>query len=193
MPSHLALLRILTLAAVATGCTAVKASYHVSTADQAVAEARKYGAADSAVYEYTMSVRYLEESKEKLGFSHYRASEQLARKSAEWADKAVISVQEHKRVDGGPGIEDRPDAPPPPPPQPVQPPVPDPVTGLAPVPGQPSTVVFPEPTVEVDQFGIPIVTPDTPATPWNTPAPAPVPVPEPAPVDPFAEPVEGEP
>ena len=189
MPSHLATLKIAALpltmvALLATGCTAIKASYHVSAADQAVAEARKYGAADSAVYEYTMSVRYLEESKEKLGFSHYRASEQLARKSAEWADKAVISVQEHKRVDGGTGIEDRADAPPPPPP---------PAPGPPPVPGQPSSVVFPEPTVEVDQFGIPIVTPDTPPTPWDTPAPAPAPVPEPAPVDPFAEPVEGEP
>lgn len=157
------------------GCTALKARYHIATADTAVDEARKYGAADAAVYEYTMSVRYLEESKEKLGFAQYRSSEQLARKAAEWADKAVITTQENKRVDGSPSIEDRA-------------PAPAPVPAPPPVPGQPTSVELPAPTVEVDQFGIPIVTPDTPAPmPAPAPAPAPEPQPEPEP-DPFAQP-----
>ena len=39
---------------VSSGCTAIKATYHVSTADTAVAEAVKFGAPERATYEYTM-------------------------------------------------------------------------------------------------------------------------------------------
>jgi hypothetical protein len=165
---------LLVLAAVAwlaTGCTAIKATYHVSIADQAVAEASRYGAQERATYEYTMAVRYLEESKEKMGFVQYRTCEKLARKSADWADKALIAAEERKRVDGGIDAEDREGTPSP---QPAPQPAPQPVQvdqfGIP--------IVTPEPTsnIQVDQFGIPIVTPDTPSV---VPAPEPAPPPEP--------------
>jgi hypothetical protein len=156
---------VLLLLAIATvaGCTAVKATYHVSVADQAIREARSYDAATQATYEYTMALRYLEASKENLGFSQYKDCEQYARKSAEWADKAIITVQNGKRVNGSLDLSN--DAPPPAAPVPIDQPLP------------------PPPPVQLDQWGIPIVTPDSAQPPAPAPPPPPPPAPAPAPKD----------
>jgi len=173
--------------ALSSGCTAIKATYHVSTADTAVAEAVKFGAPERATYEYTMATRYLEESKEKLGFSQYRSSERLAKKSYEWADKAIISVENRRKVEGEVGFEDQPTpaSPPPPPPAPVVAPAPPatsawgaPAPVAAPAPasawGAPAPVAAPAPA---SAWGAPAAVPASPgpAVVWGAPVPAPAP------------------
>ncbi len=166
------------MALMASGCTAIKATYHVSTADQAVREARSYGAQEHATYEYTMALRYLDESKERLGFDEYRVCEILARKSLEWADKALISLEEGKRIEGAVEIRNE-DLPVPlviPPDGQGPPPMPQPKPP-APPPPVPLPVPAPAP-IQFDQWGIPIPIP----IPLPQPAPARVPPPpEPTP------------
>ncbi len=85
------------VAAIFTGCTAIKATVHVAQADQALAEARNHDAQNLAVYEYTMALRYIEKAREELGSSDHRMTENLAKRSAEWADKAIISIERGRR------------------------------------------------------------------------------------------------
>ena len=79
--------------ALATGCTAVKSTFHVMQADAALAGARDYNAQELAVYEYTMAQRYLEKAREEMGGSDYKMSERLARRSMEWSDRAIIVIE----------------------------------------------------------------------------------------------------
>jgi hypothetical protein len=76
-----------------TACTAAKATYQLVIAEQSVTRAQDYGAPELAVYEYTMALRYLEKSREEAGYAQYRVCVELAEKSAEWADKAIISIE----------------------------------------------------------------------------------------------------
>ena len=87
----------LALAVGATGCTAIKATVHVAQAEQALAEARNRDAQNLAVYEYTMAIRYLEKAREEHGSADYRISENLSKRSAEWSDKAIISIERGRK------------------------------------------------------------------------------------------------
>jgi hypothetical protein len=112
------------------GCTAARAEVSIVTADQALGRAREQDADTLAVYEYTMATRYLEKAKEEAGYSDYKAAQQLADKSANWADQAIIAIEsggrgtdiEHAEQglsDQGLSdqpVEPRPDTPPEPPP-----------------------------------------------------------------------------
>ena len=91
-------LRLLLLPAVlGSGCIALKTTVHVTQAEQALAQARDYNAQEAAPYEYTMAVRYLEKSREEIGWSDYRMSEDLAKRSIEWSDKAIITIERGNR------------------------------------------------------------------------------------------------
>ena len=78
----------------AGGCTAVTSSYHLVDAELTVIRARNYGADEHAVYEYTMANRYLDKAREENGYAEFRMSSELAQTASEWADQAVISMDE---------------------------------------------------------------------------------------------------
>jgi len=82
------------LVLVTTGCTATKASYHLVSAELTVNRARAYGADVHAIYEYTMALRYLDKAREENGYAEYRMATELALTASEWADQAVISMDE---------------------------------------------------------------------------------------------------
>ena len=88
-----------------SGCTAIKASIHIAEAEQALGEAREFGAPELAVYEYTMAVRYLEKAREEIGWSDYRVSENLSKRSMEWSDKSIIAIERGNRGLEGLGEE----------------------------------------------------------------------------------------
>lgn len=87
----------LALAASLAGCTAIKSTVHLAQAEQALAEARNYDSQNLAKYEYTMAIRYLEKAREENGASDYRIAENLAKRSMEWSDKAIISIERGRR------------------------------------------------------------------------------------------------
>ncbi|MBX2796492.1 MAG: DUF4398 domain-containing protein [Myxococcales bacterium] len=76
-----------------SGCTASKASLQLVSAEQALLRAERFEAPTRAEYEYTMAVRYLEKAREEAGYSDFRIADALARKSAEWSDRAIIFVE----------------------------------------------------------------------------------------------------
>ena len=84
------------------GCTAVNASYHLVDAEITVKKAEAYGANVHAIYEYTMALRYLDKAREENGYSEYKLSAELALTASEWADQAVISMDERGLKVGDP-------------------------------------------------------------------------------------------
>ncbi|MBT3218080.1 MAG: DUF4398 domain-containing protein [Proteobacteria bacterium] len=91
------LLVIVTLLGTLTACAAAKATYHLVEADQALKRASDHQAQELAVYEYTMAIRFLEKAREEAGFADYKVSVNLAKQSAEWADKAIIVIEQGGR------------------------------------------------------------------------------------------------
>ena len=79
------------------GCTALKSTVHLAQAEQALVDARGRNAQNLAVYEYTMAIRYLEKAREENGSADYRVAENLAKRSVEWADKAIIAIEGGRR------------------------------------------------------------------------------------------------
>lgn len=80
-----------------SGCAAAKASVQILSAEQALHRAETYQAPEVAVYEYTMATEYLDKAREEAGYADYRIADALARKSAEWSDRAIIFVERHGR------------------------------------------------------------------------------------------------
>ncbi|MCO4746237.1 MAG: hypothetical protein KC912_15675 [Proteobacteria bacterium] len=76
-----------------SGCTAIKSSVHLVQAEQAVTRAEQRNADDDAIYEYTMSLRYLEKAREENGYSDYKDSTTLSKAAVEWAEQAVSAVE----------------------------------------------------------------------------------------------------
>lgn len=91
------------------GCTAVKSTYHLVEAQQAVSRAENRRANELAVYEYTMAVRFLEKAQEEAGYSDYKVSVDLARRSAEWADRSIIAIDSEGRDLDLEGVDQLPD------------------------------------------------------------------------------------
>lgn len=85
---------LLVLLPLMTGCAALKASYHISDASDALNRAEGRQAPELAVYEYTLASRYLAKAKEEAGYSDYRVSVELADLSASWSDRAIIAIGE---------------------------------------------------------------------------------------------------
>jgi hypothetical protein len=71
----------------------------MADAEKALKDAGGYDAAEKAAYEYTMAMRYLEKAKEEISYNEHRAAEDLAKKSQEWSDKAIIFIQRGGRLD----------------------------------------------------------------------------------------------
>ena len=67
-----------------SGCMAAKGSIEVVRADEAVRRAEERGAAEHAIYEHTLSQRYLEKAHEELGRNDFRDATELARSAAPW-------------------------------------------------------------------------------------------------------------
>ena len=79
------------------GCAATQAALQLSKANKAVDRAKAKGAPDYAVYEYTMAENYLEKAREEAGYSDFKDSVMLSQGAAEWADKAIIVIEEEGR------------------------------------------------------------------------------------------------
>ncbi|HHO54148.1 MAG TPA: hypothetical protein ENK18_25575 [Deltaproteobacteria bacterium] len=84
---------LLTITLSISSCTASKVNLELLGAEQSLLRAERYGAPDRATYEYTMALRYLEKAREEAGYSEFRIADALARKSAEWSDRAIIFVE----------------------------------------------------------------------------------------------------
>jgi hypothetical protein len=82
-------LLIVTLASSLVGCGAGRGIYYVWGAEKAFHEAEQRGAEKNAVYEYVLAREYLQKAKEEIGYSDYRAAEQLAAKALLWSNKAA--------------------------------------------------------------------------------------------------------
>ena len=92
---------------VLVGCTASKATLQLVAAEQSLVRAESYEAPVKAEYEYTMALRYLEKAREEAGYSEFRIADALARKSAEWSDRAIIFVERRGKAELS--VDDLPD------------------------------------------------------------------------------------
>jgi len=71
-----------------TGCIAGKAGYYLVDAEQAYRAAEEAGAAELAVYEFTLAKEYRDKAWEEAGYSDYGPAEEYAKKSQEYSQKA---------------------------------------------------------------------------------------------------------
>jgi hypothetical protein len=79
----------LLLGAVASGCTAARASYFVLDAERKLQTAVEAGAEERAVYEFTLAREYLWKAREEVNSSDFGAAEQLCKKSVTWSAQAL--------------------------------------------------------------------------------------------------------
>ena len=79
-------------------CTAVRAGVQLQDAMSARDAADAKDASVNAPYEFTMAGLYLDKAWEEMGSGSYRTCVQLARKSAEWSDHAVVQVERGRRT-----------------------------------------------------------------------------------------------
>lgn len=97
----------LVLVVALAGCSAGRAAVALVQADRAIDNARRRGAPEEAPYELAMAEAYLTKAREEAHFSSYRASVELARGAADWADRAIIQMEQ----EGTAGSASAPDAP----------------------------------------------------------------------------------
>ena len=160
----------LLLAALLGGCTAVKASIQLVSAEQALVRAETYGASESAEYEYIMALRYLEKAREEAGYSEFRMADALARQSAEWSDRAIIFVERRGRTNINlDDFQNMPEAVPPPAPASLGPEPESEHVPPPPIPGDapPAGPAGEETDILQELFGeeaTPTPTPDAPAS-----------------------------
>lgn len=76
-----------------SGCTAAKATIQIVSAEQALRRADTHDCERIAAYEYVMAEQYLAKAREEAGYSEFRIADALARRSAEWSDRAIIFVE----------------------------------------------------------------------------------------------------
>lgn len=81
-------LMTLALLALASGCTAIKATAHVVQIEEAIYDAETAKADSKAIYEYTLATEYRMKAREEWGYSSFGAAEMLARKSTDYARQA---------------------------------------------------------------------------------------------------------
>jgi hypothetical protein len=85
------------IAAIVPACSAVKTQVHLEKADAALTRAADQGAADGAIYEYTLAQRFLEKAREEALNNEFGSSEDLARASVGFSDQAVIALEQAGR------------------------------------------------------------------------------------------------
>ena len=74
----------------ALGCGAVKSTYHLTQAEQAVRSAQGAEAVDYAPYEWTLTSEYIQKAREEWGNSAFGEAESLAKKATEWAELSPL-------------------------------------------------------------------------------------------------------
>jgi hypothetical protein len=62
-------------------------------ADASLSRARDHGAEERATYEYIMATRFLDKAREEFAESQYRVCEALSKHSADWSDRAIITIE----------------------------------------------------------------------------------------------------
>ena len=72
-----------------SGCIAGKAGYYLVDAEQAYRAAEEAGAAELAVYEFTLAKEYRDKAWEEAGYSDYGPAEAYAKKSLEYSQQAA--------------------------------------------------------------------------------------------------------
>lgn len=75
-----------------SACTAAHSALQIQTAADARDVAVAKDAAELAPYELAMATHYLEKAWEEAGHGEHRYSVELARKSVEWTDQALVQV-----------------------------------------------------------------------------------------------------
>lgn len=86
---------------ISSGCTAAKVNIALIQAQEDLHNAREYGAETRAPYEFTRAERYLQKAAEEYRNADYKIADALCRASSEWADQAIIVIQQRGRVDIG--------------------------------------------------------------------------------------------
>lgn len=86
------LLALTALLAVGSACTAARTGIQLQQAVELRDNAEARDAREHAPYEFHMARYYLEKAWEEAGHGEHKASVQLARKSMEWADQALIQI-----------------------------------------------------------------------------------------------------
>lgn len=92
------------------GCTAARSGIQLQTAVDAHDVAVDRNAGELAPYELGMSSHYLRKAWEEAGHGEHKASVLLARKSMEWADRALVQVERGPRAIEVEGLEKMPEA-----------------------------------------------------------------------------------
>ena len=82
-------------------CTAAKVNIALIRAQEDLHNAREYGAESRAIYEYTRAERYLQKAAEEYRGADYKIADALCRAASEWADRAIIVIQQRGRVEIG--------------------------------------------------------------------------------------------
>ena len=85
------------MSSVALGCGAVKSTYHLTQAEQAVTQAEGSEAPDYAAFEWTMTHEYILKAREEWSNSAFGEAEALAKTAAEWAVKAEEAAMKGQR------------------------------------------------------------------------------------------------
>lgn len=80
------------VAALATACTAARTGIELQSATEAKAIALDKRAPELAPYEWSMASHYLVKAWEEAGHGEHRTSVQLAKKSQEWTDQALVEI-----------------------------------------------------------------------------------------------------
>ena len=93
MRGQLALIVLAASGLILTACTTVHSSFHIIQADQALQKAKSAEAERLAPYQFTMSQEYLNKARSEAADSDHKIAMQLAKKSAEWADQAIIAIE----------------------------------------------------------------------------------------------------
>ncbi len=94
------------LAAQSLGCAAVRSTYHLSQAEQAVIMAKDSEAADYAPYEWTLTQEYILKAREEWGNSSFGDAEDLSKKASEWASRAEQAALRLHRYKESEGMQD---------------------------------------------------------------------------------------
>ena len=85
------------------GCAAVRSTFHLSQAEQAVVIAQDVEAEDLAPYEWTMTNEYILKAREEWGNASFGDAESLAKEANEWAaraEQAALRLQRYQDAEG---------------------------------------------------------------------------------------------
>ena len=91
----------LPLVGLLASCTAAKVNIALIRAQEDLHNAREYDAETRAPYEFTRAERYLQKAAEEYRGADYKVADALCQAASEWADRAIIVIQQRGRVEIG--------------------------------------------------------------------------------------------